>query len=830
MTRVHGATRPERSSGFGRVASRNLSMRGRLLLVPAILTGLVAAQLLVGILTVARRTQLENPPPTPIIEDRYGRFLTEGLEEYDQLGYWNMPDELPRRITRALLATEDKRFYEHQGVDVRSVGRALIHNLTDDTVQGASTIAMQVARLQDPSRRVLINKLTEMITAISLVSTYGHDAVLRHYMRIVPLGHQIHGFAYAARRYFRKPIADVSWAEAALLASLPQSPSHTDLFEPAGYQEAKARARLILSLLCEAGDIDPVEYDIALSQVNDMPPLVRETRPVDSLHFIQRMIEQPGFYQESYERPVRSSLDLDMQALVLDAARGTLERLGIFGAGNVAAMVLDADTGEILAYLGSDDYFCEGSSGSINYAFTPRSSGSILKPFMFAYGLHVGAFTSGSIVADIPLHWMDPQGEYVVNNFDGLYLGPMLYGNALANSRNITAVRVLDYLGPDRIFDLFRQLNFHDGMRDWQYYGFGMILGGLYVTLEDLVRAYGFLASDGEDFELKWVAHQGSLLRESLASSVLATAGENVDDERGLLPAGLLNQSSIRLVTGYLSDPTRRLPSFPRLSSLEFRFPVAIKTGTSQGFRDAWAVGFSRRYVIGAWTGDPNNNPMNHVAGSVIAELVHDLFVTLQPEEREGFEYVPFPPPRDAVAVEVCTLSGMLAREGTPSSQVEYFVPGTEPTEFTTIYQRFAVDRRTGKLATPATPRSDVVTQLFPVLPAEYAAWAAENDMAPPEAAVAEPQAVTLEISYPPPGSRFIIDPTIPPAFQTIGLQAEVEPRVTEVVWLMDGEEFGRSGYPYTMRWPLTEGDHRLQVRFPNAFVASPEVSFTVIQ
>jgi penicillin-binding protein 1C len=793
----------------------------QLFAVPLLVTALLSTQLPWGVFFISGRSRLVYPPPTPIIEDRYGRFLTEGLEEYDQLGFWDMPAELPTRITRALLATEDKRFYLHRGIDLPSIGRALLNNLRTDTVQGASTIPMQVARLQDPAPRTVSNKIAETITAFTLIAGYGHDAVLRHYMRIVPLGHQIHGFAYAARRYFRKPVADLSWAEAALLAALPQSPSRTDLFRPSGLHLAKQRAELILGLLRDAGDIDAAEYDISMAHLTQMPSLSRETRPVNALHFIHRLIQQPGFYQNSYSQPTRSSLDLDLQTQVVLSARETLQNLSVFGAANVAAIVLDAETGEILAYVGSDNYFDTDAAGGINYAYTPRSSGSILKPFLYAYGLDQGEFTSGSIIPDIPLNWMDPHGEYVVSNFDGRYLGPMLYGNALANSRNIAAVRVLDYLGPDRVFDLFRELEFHDGRQKWDYYGFGMVLGGLYVTLEDLVRAYGYLATDGQDFTLNWTdSHQNLTNVPSIG----------IEDSRGVLPEGLLNEDSVRLVTGYLSDPTRRLPSFPRLSALEFRFPVAIKTGTSQGFRDAWAVGFSGRYVIGAWTGHPDNRPMNHVAGSVIAELVHDLFIMLQPEEREGFDYHPFPPPRDSVAVQVSTLSGKLAHSNTPSTQVEYFVPGTEPTEYSRVYQRYAVDRRNGKLATPQTPQADVVTQLFPVLPAEYAAWAAENGMTPPGLSVARAETARLAIRYPPQGSRFILDPTIPRAFQTIGLQVEVEPQVSEVVWLMDGEEIERTGFPYTARWPLEVGEHRVQVHFPHAFVTSTEVTFTVTE
>ncbi|MFP4112876.1 MAG: transglycosylase domain-containing protein [Spirochaetota bacterium] len=793
------------------------SLRARLTFVPLLLTGLAAVPILLGIVTVSSRSRLVHPPPTPIIEDRHGRFLTEGLGEYDQLGFWEMPNELPERVTRALLVTEDKRFYDHRGIDVRAVGRALVNNLSGGPVQGASTIAMQVARLQRPAARVITNKLAEMLTAVNLVQTYGRDAVLRHYMRIVPLGHQIHGFAYAARRYFRKPVEDLSWTESAVLAALPQSPSHTDLFSPSGFERAAERARMILGLLREAGELDEAEHEVSIAQLESMHALSRESRPVDALHYIHRLIDQPGFYRASYAGPIRSSLDLDMQFTVSLLARETLKRLSVFHAGNISAIVLDAETGEILAYVGSDDYFSAENAGSINYAHTRRSSGSILKPFLYAYGLDAGGFTSGSIVPDIPLNWMDPEGEYVVSNFDGLYLGPMLYGNALANSRNIAAVRVLDHLGTDRVYDLFREVGLHDAEHSWDYYGYGMVLGGLYVTLEDVVRAYGYLAGDGRDYSLDWTGGD-------------ASDPEPIRDERGVLPQGLLSEDSVRLVTGYLSDPTRRLPSFPRLSVLEFRFPVAIKTGTSQGFRDAWAVGYSRRYVIGAWTGHPDNSPMNHVAGSVIADLVHELFVTLQPEQREGFEYVPFPPPRNAVPLEISTLSGKLATEATPSTQVEYFVRGTEPTEYSSVYQRFSVDRRSDRLATTHTPPDEVVTKRFPVLPPEYASWAAEHGMAPPGPSVAEPHSISVAVRYPPEGARFVIDPTIPDEFQTIGLEADVEPRVSEVVWVVDGKEIARTGFPYSVRLPLHEGEHRIRVRFPRAFVESEEITFTVVK
>lgn len=776
-----------------------------------------AAGLLVWYLAVGERVRLENPRPTPIIEDRYGTFLTEGLEEYDQLGYWDMPEELSEKITAAILAVEDRRFFSHGGMDLRSTVRALVNNLGGGPVQGASTIAMQVARLQRPAARTLVSKVSEAFTAGRLIRRFGREAVLRHYMKIVPLGHQIHGFAYASRRYFQKPVEDLTWAEAALLAALPKAPSQTDLFNPMSLGRAKQRAELILDLLHEAGKLDAGELAVAKDLLAGTVPPHRELRPVEALHFIERLLEQESLYRESYSKPIRSSLDLDIQRRTILRLREFIEKNSPFGARNAACIVLDRETGEILAYVGSAGYFDKETSGSINYAYTPRSSGSILKPFMFAYGLDTGVYTSGSIVADIPLHWMEPKGQYVVENFDGEYLGPMLYGSALANSRNITAVRVLDRLGPTEVFDLFRQFGFHDGSRPWEYYGFGLILGGLYVTLEDVARAYGYLAADGKDYVLNWTIPGSDAVRP-------------VRDERGIIPAGLLEESSVRLVTGYLAEAVRRLPGFPRLSALEFPFPVAVKTGTSQGYRDAWTAAYSRRYVVAAWTGDPDNARMDHVAGSTVAELVHSLFLDIQAEDIEGFNAAAFPPPRNAVAVLVSPYSGKLARPETPGARVEYFVRGTEPVEYCDVYQPFSVDRRNGRPAGPDTSPEDVVLRFFPVLPPEYDAWAEDHGLSPPEAAARPEKRATVSVRYPPDGARFIIDPGRPRQFQTVGFEVMVEPRISEIVWYVDGEEYGRADYPYTIRWPLTEGKHLVQVKFPNAFVESKPVAFEVLK
>ena len=200
------------------------------------------------------RSSLVSPAATPIFTDRYGTFLAEGTADEDApLGFWDPPAVLPERIVSCLLAVEDKRYYDHFGVDFRSLLRALVNNLSGQPRQGASTIPMQVARLQRPGPRTLWRKVCEIGTAVWLNRKYGHENVLRHYLKIVPQGNRIHGVAYAARRYFQKPLADLSWAEAAVLASLPRAPGRMNLYQFEGRRKAFERAKLILNLLHKTG-------------------------------------------------------------------------------------------------------------------------------------------------------------------------------------------------------------------------------------------------------------------------------------------------------------------------------------------------------------------------------------------------------------------------------------------------------------------------------------------------------------------------------------------------------------------------------------------------
>lgn len=782
-----------------------------LIVVAGLLTAALALLLL---LEVHGRSKLVSPAATPIFTDRYGTFLAEGTaNENAPLGFWDSPVLLPERIVSCLLTVEDKRYYEHFGVDFRSLLRALVNNLSGRPRQGASTIAMQTARLQRPGKRSLWRKACEMGTAVWLNRKYGHENVLRHYLKIVPQGNRIHGVAYAARRYFQKPLGDLSWAEAAVLASLPRAPGRMNLYRFEGRGKAFERARLILDLLHENGTLDAEQLAISQRQLKSLKIPVKESRPYHSYHAILRLQESVD-ETASYTKPVSTSLDLPLQEVVDSIAGEAIEHLRQRGAGNLAIIVAERETGVIRSYLGSDFYADTDFAGAINYATTPRSAGSTLKPFIYALGMEAGAFSPASVLADLPFNIAHSRGQYSVANYDERYLGPMLYRKALANSRNVPAVHVLKTVRLAKAYDLFRQLGLAKDDRSASVYGLGLAIGGLYVTLEDLIAAYGVLGVDGKAFRLRW----------------FETTDEGV-------PTQLIPEDVARQITLFLSDPLARLPTFTRMGPLEYPFPVAVKTGTSQGYRDAWAVAYSSKYIVGAWIGHPDHERMKGVAGLDAAQLVREILLFLHPKERRGVDETPFPPPQfhgdsggsvGYQLVELCPLSGELSTEACSEAVLEYFSTGTEPTASCSIHQSFAVDRRTGALAGLMTPPERVEIRSYAVLPPQFAAWGAVHGYGPPPSPSTESPAVSIAIKEPIDGSVFRFHPDTPQQLQSLALRANVTPAVPEIIWYVDGEPFQKVSYPYTARWQLRAGSHALQARFPHADVRSGIITITV--
>ncbi len=582
---------------------------------------LASLAILLGLLAWdAARQDLNGPPPSYLLLDRHGHFVAELPTTGGEVGYWPLV-QLPPRVVAATMVLEDKRFDGHPGVDLLAVARALYQNVVQGKrVSGASTLAMQVARMLHPGERTVWHKLTEAWHALVLTARFGRGEILSAYLRLVPYGNRVHGIAYAARRYLDKPVDDLSWAEIALLSAIPQAPSQMNPYREDGRQRAVARGLGMLAKLSATGLLQPAEYELAQQQIRELrlPPLPQ--RPAHAMHAmfkvaqVLRASERRGA-AEPYR--VITTLDLELQQVVTEIAAAALDQWRTQGVGNAAVVLVDPASNGVLAWVGAANYFDKDQAGALDFARTPRSPGSALKPFFYAQAFERGLITPATIMDDLPA-----LTEGIVNA-DRDYLGPLLPRQALANSRNVPVARLLNDMGLDEGYGFLHELGLHQNERSAAYYGSGLVIGTLPVTLEHLMQAYSVFANDGEWRSLKFLQDQ------PVASWQLLSPGV------------------ARLISLQLSDPGARLPTFARMGSTEYAFPVALKTGSSQGLRDAWTIAYSRRYLVGVWVGHPDARPMRAVTGaSHAAEVVRRILNQLHREERTGSADLSFLAPR----------------------------------------------------------------------------------------------------------------------------------------------------------------------------------------
>ncbi len=749
--------------------------------------------------------ELHTPGPSHLLLDRRGAYLGEVPGGNDAFGYWPLPAALPEKLVVATLETEDRSFYEHGGVSLPAVARAAWQNATNGRViSGASTIAMQVARLQHPKSRSALAKLREAAEARLLVARHGHDKVLRQYLTLAPYGNRTHGAARAARLYFDKPLEDLSWLQAAYLAALPQQPGRMSPWTKDGQARALKRARAILYRLRDRELIDDNALQVALK--SDLLLAPRPRRRPEAMHAVLALskgLAGPGVVHHT-------TLDLEVQRLTHRALTANLERLRGQGAGNTAGLVVDLPTGDVLAYVGSADYFDEERRGAIDYLDTRRSPGSTLKPFIYAMALERGTHTAATEVPDTQVSFPLPGGRvYVPENITHNFLGPMLLRQALGNSRNIPALRVLSDVGVDRAVELFER----GGVKGVRYepdaYGLALAIGALHLTPKELATLFTALAHQGETVPLRFFA------------DAPARAG-----------ARLVSREAALLTAHILADGEARRPGFSAGGPLDFDYPVAIKTGTSQGNRDAWAAAFSDRLLVVTWVGNHDWRRMHLASGATAAApALHAVMDAVMPLRAPSRPYATaFPLPPGAVTREVCALSGRRPGPGCTHLKSEYFIPGTEPVEPCPFHVDVPVDVRTGLLAGPGCPRELVVTRPMLRLPEAYAPWARRQHLAiapttPSPLCAPDEGPRAVAIREPVTRSRYLFDPDTPRELSTVRFAAAVSPPTEDVVWLVDGTPVAKTGYPHELRWPMEKGRHVVRA----AMARSGEVSEPVM-
>ena len=598
-------------------------------------------------------------------------------------------DQIPQDCQDATIATEDAHFYSHIGVDPAGILRALRINVEGgEVLAGGSTITQQVARnlLLDPQQRAertLLRKLRESVLAIRLTLAYSRADILTLYLNQTYYGNLAYGIDAAARSYFGQDAATLDLAQCAMLAGLPQAPA---LYNPLENPDAaKARQEVVLGLMQAQGTITAEESRRALAEPFQYAAV---PFPIEAPHFVMAVWEDllARYPEELYRGglTVTTTLDLDWEHAAERIAQRQLARLNTPDArsgethnvNNAALVALDPYTGQVLAMLGSPDYFDDRISGAYNAALAPRQPGSALKPFTYAAAFdptRPDPWTAATMVLDVETPFITQRLEsYTPANFGLVEHGPVRVREALASSYNIPAVVALDHIGVDTLVQLLTRLGVST-LADNPDLDLAVTLGGGEVRLLELAQAYAALANGGSPVEAVTI-----LKVEDADGNVL------YEWEPRPLARPVLDERVAWLITDILSDNEARLPSFGPASALQIGRPAAAKTGTTTDFRDNWTMGYTPNLVVGVWVGNADNSAMRNTTGlSGAGPIWHDFMR----EVLRGQPELTFTRPEGLTRVEVCALSGLLPTPACANRVREWFIDGTEPTEPDPYYQ-----------------------------------------------------------------------------------------------------------------------------------------------
>jgi penicillin-binding protein 1C len=722
-----------------------------------------------------------------VVVDRHGEVLYEARSGSGARRSLLAAKHLPPQLVAATIAAEDHRFAWHPGVDPIALVRAAARNIrAGRTVEGGSTITQQVAKLllaahePHPVRRGLRAKVREALVAFRLEHRLSKNEILALYFNVAPYGNQIAGATRAAQLYFGVEPSILTPAQAAFLAALPQRPSAYNPYRDPS--PALKRQRAILARMAEEGLLTQEQAAAARVERLRFVPL---SAAFKAPHFVEMVLTSRSDFHR-----VRTTLDARLQADVQGIIRSHRALLDRHGAHNVAIVVLDNRTSEWRAWEGSGDYADVDHGGAINGPLMPRQPGSALKPFTYALGFETGE-TPASIVPDIPASF--PTGQpgvvYTPRNYDGLFHGPLRIRKALAGSQNVPAVALASRIGVSDLLQFLRQAGFTTLDKTASHYGLGLTLGNAEVRLSELVSAYAALARGGVYIEPRTVFPDGGA-------------------ERMAPVRRIVSPRAAYWVSDVLSDADARSYVFGRGGSLEFPFPVAAKTGTSQAYHDNWAVGYTREVTVGVWVGNFDRRPLVGSSGVTGAGPLFQA-VMLAAQHRLGDTNkdasVPLiEPPRDLKGRSVCALSGMLAGAACPVRSREW-LPGTF-SEAPCDWHHASEDG------------------LLTVWPPEYRRWAHAHGYStdPSRTSGAESRPVPrvpssrsrrqeFAIVSPAGGATYLLDPTLRAEFQSVPLRA-VSGRGS-IEWRVDGTLYTTNRDGVDVHWPLRRGQHRIAAR-----------------
>jgi len=577
---------------------------------------------------------LFKDPTSSVVSSREGIMI--GARIADD-GQWRFPkiDSVPHRFEQCILLFEDEYFYQHPGFNPVSMSKALWGNLTTKKRRGGSTLTQQVVRLSRKNKkRSYAEKAVEIFKATRLEAAYSKKEILEFYATYAPFGGNVVGLETASWRYFGIPAADLSWGQSAALAVLPNAPS---LIFPGKNEEIlkQKRDRLLLKLF-ENQTIDETNYELAL-----MEPLPGKPFPLPDVasHFTEKVkATSPG------ER-IETTLNYHLQKEINRIAKEHHNQLKQNEIHNLAVLVLDVDTREVLAYLGNAPTNAENNR-YVDVINRSRSTGSVLKPFLYAASLQSGELLPNTLVPDTPITINGYQPE----NFNKKFNGAIPAGAALSRSLNVPAVRMLRSYGLDRFYHRLQEMNFDRINKPANYYGLSLILGGAESSLWEVTQAYAGMAST-----LNYFNASSSEYREEEFISPIFVKDTQVDFGKKQRQSAVFNAGAIYHTLNSLQNVNRPLGE-ENWSFFNESQPIAWKTGTSFGFKDAWAVGVTQKYAIGIWVGNADGEGRPGLTGVQAAAPI--LFDVLEELPRSEWFNVPYD---ELVETTICAKSGHLA-------------------------------------------------------------------------------------------------------------------------------------------------------------------------
>lgn len=635
------------------------------------------------------------------IYDKKGRLLFKVFRDENRT--LAPLEEIPLHARQATIAIEDSDFYSHPGFSLRGIARAGIRNFTRGELAGGSTITQQLVKnaLLSPEKTVA-RKLKEIVLAVQVELSFSKDQILEMYLNEVSYGGSAYGIEEASQLYFEKSAKDLTLAEAALLAGLPKAPT---TYSPFGAKPDLARARQleVLSRMVQVGYITQDEVDKA---AQDRLAFAPQRTDIQAPHFVmhvkqllaekygERIVEEGGL-------EVITSLDLDIQEKVQKIVFEETEKIKHLRISNGAAVVTDPKTGEILAMVGSKNYFDQPIDGNFNVTTALRQPGSSIKPVNYAYALESGRYTPASMISDTAItYWIPGSEPYSPRNYDNRFRGRVPLRVALGSSLNVPAVKILASYGVDKMIDQGTRM----GITTWgnpRRFGLSLTLGGGEVKMVDMAVVYGTISNYGKRIDpnpiLKVTNYRGKLLEENRCGVNLVKEESPITSLLGKLfekvyAAEAASASDFScgkqvvdprvafIITDILRDNWARIPAFGPNSLLVIpgHEEVAVKTGTTQNLRDNWAIGYTQNYVVGAWVGNNDNTPMAYVASGVTGatpiwhKIMREL---LENQSNHSWEVPP-----GVEQVDICPSTGTLPCEGCGGKK-EYFLEGTQPNQ-----------------------------------------------------------------------------------------------------------------------------------------------------